>query len=166
MQPESVVTESAERRDSVRHAFICPAELVEIGGGVRITARTADLSSNGCYIDTLNPLPAGTRLRLWLTKDERRVEFSARVASSHAGFGMGLLFEQLSPEQKVTLESWIVGKSVTAEPKDVFREAIAASSEAAPQPNRLFATRLLKILERKGIVTRSEAAELLRDLNS
>ena len=165
MQPESSPTETAERRDSVRHAFICPAELIEIGGGVRITARTSDLSSNGCYIDTLNPLPVGTRFRIWLTKDDRRLEFHARVTSSHAGFGMGLVFEQLSPEQKATLESWIVGKSVTADQEGVFREAVAAT-EAALRPNRRFAVRLLTLLERKGILTHSEAAELLRDLNS
>ena len=166
MQPESTATETAERRDSARHAFICPAELVEISGGVCITARTADLSSNGCYIDTLNPLPVGTRVRIWLTKDDRRVEFLARVASSHAGFGMGLIFEELNPEQKATLQSWIVGTSVAADQEAVFRKAIQADSEAALKPNKPFATRLLTILQRKGILTHSEAAELLRDLNS
>jgi hypothetical protein len=165
MQPESSTTETEERRDSVRHAFICHAELIEIGGGVRITARTSDLSSNGCYIDTLNPLPVGTCFRIWLTKDDRRLEFHARVASSHAGFGMGLLFEQLSPEQKATLESWLVGKSIPADQKEVFRGAVAATG-AALQPNGRFAVRLMTVLERKGILTHSEAAELLRDLNS
>jgi hypothetical protein len=171
MQPESTATETAatetaERRDSARHAFICPAELVEVSGGVCITARTADLSSNGCYIDTLNPLPVGTRVRIWLTKDDRRVEFQARVASSHSGFGMGLIFEELKPEQKATLQSWIAGTSVAADQDAVFRKAIQADSEAVLKPNKPFATRLVTILQRKGILTHSEAAELLRDLNS
>jgi len=163
MLPESD-TDTAERRDSVRHAFICPVELIELGGGVRITARTADLSSNGCYVDTLNPLPVGTRFRILLTKDDQRVEFQARVASSHAGFGMGLLFEQLSPEQKTTLESWTAGQSAPAHEDDVFRGALAINPVAL-HLNKRFAVRLLAILERKGILTHSEAAELLRDLN-
>lgn len=165
MQPESTATETAERRDSARHAFICPAELIEISGGVCITARTADLSSNGCYIDTLNPLPAGTRVRIWLTKDDRRAEFHAKVASSHTGFGMGLIFEQLTPEQEATLQSWIAGTSGAADQEAVFRRAIHADSEAALKPNKPFADRLVTILQRKGILTHSEAAELLRDLN-
>lgn len=165
-QPELTVTETAERRDSARHAFICPAELIEINGGVCITARTADLSSNGCYVDTLNPLPVGTRVRIWLTKD-RRIEFQARVASSQPGFGMGLLFEQLTPEQKATLQSWIAGTSVTANQEAVFRRAVQADSEAALKPNnKPFAARLVAILQRKGILTHSEAAELLRSLDS
>ena len=165
-QPESTATETEERRDSARHSFICPAELIEINGGVCIAARTADLSSNGCYIDTLNPLPAGTRVRIRFTKDDRRVEFQARVASSHTGFGMGLIFEQLTPEQKATLQSWIAGTSVAAAQEAVFRRAIHADSEAALNPNKLFAARLVTILQLKGILTHSEAAELLRDLNS
>ena len=165
MQPESTATETPERRCSARHAFICPAELIEINGGVCITARTADLSSNGCYIDTLNPLPAGTRVRIWLTKDDRRVEFQATVASSHTGFGMGLIFEQLTPEQKATLQSWIAGTSVAADQEAAFRRAIQADSEEALKPNKAFAARLLTILQRKGILTHSEAAELLRDLD-
>lgn len=164
--PESTATETAERRDSVRHAFICHAELIELGGGVRITARTADLSSKGCYIDTLNPLPVDTCVRISLTKDDRRVEFQARVASSHAGFGMGLIFEQLTPEQKATLQSWIAGTSVAADQEGVFRRAIQADSEPMLKPNKPFAARLVTILQRKGILTHSEAAELLRDLNS
>lgn len=166
MQPESAATETPERRDSARHAFICPAELIEMGGGVCITARTADLSSKGCYIDTLNPLPADTRVRIWLTKDDRRVEFQARVASSQPGFGMGLIFEQLTPEQNATLQSWIAAISGTADHDAVFRRAIQADAEPVAKPNKPFGARLVTILQRKGVLTHSEAAELLRDLNS
>lgn len=166
IQPESAATETAERRDSARHAFICPAELIEMGGGVCITARTADLSSKGCYVDTLNPLPVGTCVRIWLTKDDRRVEFQARVTSSQTGFGMGLIFEQLTPEQNSTLQSWIATISGTADHEAVFRRAIQADAEPALKPTKPFATRLVRILQRKGVLTHSEAAELLRDLDS
>jgi hypothetical protein len=166
IQPESAATETPERRDSARHAFICPAELIEMGGGVCITARTADLSSKGCYIDTLNPLPADTRVRIWLTKDGRRVEFQAKVASSQTGFGMGLIFEQLTPEQDATLQSWIATISGTADHEAVFRRAIQADAEPAAKTAKPFGVSLVTILQRKGVLTHSEAAELLRDLNS
>lgn len=155
-----------ERRDAERHAFICPAELIEISGSARIAARTADLSRNGCYIDTLNPFPVGTQVRLLLTKNEQRVEFRAKVTSSHRGSGMGLVFEELTPEQQGALESWLQGGFEGAKQAAFRANAPAPVSAEAQKPNVCFATRLLRILERKGIVTHSEAAELLRDLNS
>ena len=165
LEPDKMAT--AERRDAQRQAFICPAELIETSGSARIAARTADLSLNGCYIDTLNPFPVGTRVRLLLTKSDRRIEFQARVTSSHMGSGMGLIFEQLTPEQKGALESWLHVATPGNASDDAFRTAASATTaEAGGQVNNRFATSLLRILERKGILTHSEAAELLRALNS
>lgn len=159
-------TGTAERRDAQRHAFICTAELIEISGSTRIAARTADLSLNGCYIDTLNPFPVRTQVRLLLTKNEQRVEFRAKVTSSHRGSGMGLVFEQLTPEQKGALQSWLGGDSAAREEAAFRTGAPNATRDATAKLNERFASRLLKILERKGVLTHSEAAELLRDLNS
>src|SRR5437764_12964717 len=78
-KPSDAKTAAAERREARRYAFICPAELIDLAGSTRISARTADLSLRGCYIDTLNPLPLGTRVRLQLTKNGQRVEFRAEV---------------------------------------------------------------------------------------
>lgn len=164
---QSNETATAERRDARRQSFICPAELIEISGSARIAARTADLSLNGCYIDTLNPFPVGTRVRLQLTKSDLRVEFFARVTSCHMASGMGLIFEQITPQQKAALESWLRESSGVPDEAAAFRTAApAATPESAVKPNARFAARLLKILERKGILTHSEAAELFRDLNS
>src|SRR4029077_17648755 len=91
-QPEGEQTATVERRETRRYAFICPAELLDLGGDTRISARTADLSLHGCYIDTLNPFPVGTRVRLQLVKNDQREEFRAEVASCHMGSGMGLIF--------------------------------------------------------------------------
>jgi hypothetical protein len=156
---------TAERRDAERQPFICSAELIEIGGSARIAARTSDLSATGCYIDTLNPFPVGTQVRLRLTKTDRQVEFQARVTSCHRGSGMGLLFEDLTPEQRGVLLSWLQERSAPGE--SPFR-AIAQPQSPSPTTaaNIRFAMRLLKILERKGVLTHSEAAELLRDLSS
>jgi hypothetical protein len=162
-QGPEIVT--AERRDAQRYPFICPAELMELGGSARILARTADLSLHGCYIDTLNPFPLDTRVRLQLTKNDQRLELQARVTVCHTGSGMGLLFEQPTPEQNTILLGWLEG--TRARDASPFRSAASADApEAAPKTNARFAAELVKILERKGILTRSEAAELLRGLDS
>jgi hypothetical protein len=164
MPDQGKETAAAERRDAQRYAFICAAELMELGGSARISARTTDASLQGCYIDTLNPFPVGTRVRLQLTKNDQRLQFQATVTSCHMGSGMGLIFEQPKPEQSATLRSWLHGTSSREE--TAFRTASQAESEAAPKANVRFAVKLLKVLERKGMLTHSEAAELLRDLGS
>ncbi len=57
-------TAPSERRCATRLPFIAPVEMVEMCTGSRIQARTSDLSAQGCYVDTLNPLPVGAAVRL------------------------------------------------------------------------------------------------------
>jgi hypothetical protein len=163
--PKGPEAATAERRDAPRYPFICPAELMDLGGNTRISARTADLSLHGCYIDTLNPFPQETRVRLQLSKNGQQLEVQARVTVCHRGSGMGLMFEQLTPEQNSLLIGWLEGTAAREE--DPFRTAPAANApEDAAKANTRFAAGLVKVLERKGILTHSEAAELLRDLDS
>ena len=158
-------TATSDRREFQRHAFICPAELIVIGGATRISARTTDLSLQGCYIDTLNPFPVGTAVRLQLTKNAQRLEVRAAVTSCHVGSGMGLVFDQLALPQVDTLVSWLEAASSSTEAA-FSSPASAGVPERAPNPNLQFATKLLRLLIMKGIVTPSEAAELLDNLNS
>lgn len=160
-------TEAAvgERREARRYALICQAELMNRDGSMRISARTSDLSLTGCYIDTLNPFPVGTRVLLQLTKNNQRLQFGAEVTSCHIGSGMGLIFDPLSPVQMDRVVSWLEEISSPAEP--AFRSQSSATvAKPSNDAQARFATRLVQLLERKGIVTRSEAKELLRDLNS
>ncbi|HZP31874.1 MAG TPA: PilZ domain-containing protein [Candidatus Acidoferrales bacterium] len=154
---------AGERREAHRYAFICPAELMNLDGSMRISARTSDLSLTGCYIDTLNPLPVGTRVLLELTKNNQRLQCQAEVTSCHMGSGMGLNFDPLTPAQVDTVVSWL---EETSSPEASFPSAAGAPPEMSLKTNPQFATKLLKILERKGILTRSEANELLRDVDS
>jgi hypothetical protein len=162
---EDGATATAERREVRRYPFVCPAELIDLDGSTRISARTTDISERGCYIDTLNPFPVGTRVRLLLTKNDQRVEFRAKVTSCHMGSGMGLLFERLSPAQRKTVTSWSEGASSLAE-TSFSAPASAGVSQSASRKNVLFAQKLVKALEGKGILSPSEAGELLRTLDS
>ncbi len=155
----------AERRDAQRYAFICPAEFMDLQGIARFSARTLDLSVRGCYIDTMNPFPVGTQVRVQLTKNDQRLELLARVISCHMGAGMGLIFEETTHEQNSALLAWLEGPP--AQEESPFPTAPSeADVESAPQGHARFAAKLVKILERKGILTHSEASELLRGLDS
>lgn len=162
---EDRATATAERREARRYPFICAAELIDLDGSTRISARTTDISLHGCYIDTLNPFPVGTRVRLQLTKKEQPAEFRAKVASCHVGSGMGLIFERLTPGQRRTITSWLEDGS--SSPQTSFSgPASAAAPEAAWKKSVRFAKKLVRALESRGILSPSEAAELLRELDS
>ena len=157
-------TATAERREAERYPFVCPVEVVDVAGSAMISARTSDLSLQGCYIDTLNPLPKGTRVRLQLNKNNQRLEVRAQVTACHVG-GMGVVFEQLSPAQQGTVVSWL--ESTFAPAEAPFRSArSAAAPEDKPKEKTRFGAKLVQILERKGVLTHSEAEALLRDLDS
>jgi len=93
------------------------------------------------------------------------LELQARVTACHMGSGMGLMFEHLTAEQNFVLLRWLEGSPDRDE--SPFRTAPAANAAAdGPNANARFAAKLVQILERKGILTRSESAELLRDIDS
>lgn len=96
-----------ERRRNTRYAFTADVELLEPNSGIAIPGRTADLSRGGCYVDTINPFPADTVVKLRLTKWDRSFEAQAKVVYSAAGMGMGLMFVTVDREQRLTMECWI-----------------------------------------------------------
>jgi hypothetical protein len=85
------------RRCEARHAFIASAELVEENPGSRMDTRISDLSFNGCYVDTVNPLPDGTAVRLKIFTETHSFEAPATVVYSHAHLGIGRKFREVQP---------------------------------------------------------------------
>lgn len=153
---------SDERRCSKRTAFVAPVELIDVRSGSRIKARIADLSLHGCYVDTLNPLPVGSGVHLQIQKSGETLDVLAKVSSQHPGSGMGLEFSDTAPEQRAMLRSWLAdrGHSTQAGDRNARSYGKATPSEDAHQ---IYAIRLINALVRKGILSKSEATELLRD---
>src|SRR5215470_2419904 len=102
----------ADRRVAVRVPLILAAELTEMPDGSPLHARTSDISRTGCYIDTLNPIPAGSLVRVKLTRSKDIFEGVATVMYVSAGLGMGLRFEELPPAQVSMLERWLAEATV------------------------------------------------------
>ncbi|HKM66679.1 MAG TPA: PilZ domain-containing protein [Candidatus Acidoferrum sp.] len=98
---------SVERRSTPRHAMVLAAEVVELPRGAKLNARTADISSTGCYIDTLNPVPQGTQVRIRLTHHDEIFEAVAQVVYVSRGLGMGLAYVTVTEEARTRLERWL-----------------------------------------------------------
>ena len=59
-----------------------------------------DISGNGCYVETVMPLPISTVLRVDFWMDQERVSASATVRTRDPGVGMGIEFTGLPEESK------------------------------------------------------------------
>jgi hypothetical protein len=99
-----------DKRSDRRVPLIAAAEVTEVATGTRLSARTSDLSRSGCYIDTLNPTPSKTVVRVRLSHDGEDLELPGRIVYVSPGLGMGVRFdEDLNPAQVAVLNRWLSG---------------------------------------------------------
>jgi hypothetical protein len=153
-------TAPSERRNGTRAPFIAPIDMVEMRTGSRIQARTSDLSLQGCYVDTLNPLPIGAAVRLQMQRGGMILDVLANVSSRHAGSGMGLVFGEITEAQRAVLDNWL--GELGLPPRMLFENAFPPPKQASPADADC-AERLVQVLVRKGVLSQSEAMEVLRD---
>jgi hypothetical protein len=99
----------ADRREAPRYALILSAEITELSTGAVINARSSDVSRSGCYIDTLNPVPVGSQVKVQLRRGDVIFETNARVAYICPGLGMGLHWgTNPAPEKMAILNRWLL----------------------------------------------------------
>ena len=98
---------TVERRGAPRYPMVLAAEVIELPSGARLSARTAGIRRTGCYIDTLNPIPQGSRVRLRLTHHDEVLEVLGKVAYYSYGLGMGVAFTEVTREQQAKLDHWL-----------------------------------------------------------
>ena len=110
----SVALAGADRRIHPRYEFVAAVVVRVAESGARIETRVRDLSQQGCYVDTNNPLPLGTATDVRITKGTQLFQARTRVVYSRAGKGMGLMFTALEPEQLRTLETWLAESRETS----------------------------------------------------
>ncbi len=96
-----------ERRRGPRYLFSADTEVTDMPSGPKRSARTSELSISGCFIDTRNPAPAGTELRIKIS--QRNTTFTAFgcVISAIPNTGMGIAFTSIEHNQLSVLEKWL-----------------------------------------------------------
>jgi hypothetical protein len=152
-------TLAAERRRVERLSLTLAAELIELPAGARIAGRMSDCCLFGCFVDTINTFPDGTRIRLRLRKGNEMFEAEGVVAYSQLRLGMGIAFTLISQENRQVLESWMARgidqqihgiAPMSSEPE--FRTATSKSDQFE---------KLVHLLVVKGILKDAEVRELL-----
>ena len=89
----------SERRRYLRFPFTAAVDVFEPQSKAKISGRTTDISQEGCYVDTISPLPVGTIVKICLTKERVTFEANAKVVLSQAGMGMGVASISTVPHQ-------------------------------------------------------------------
>ncbi len=97
-----------DKRREPRHFFFATVELLEADVQARMRARTGDLSMHGCYVDTLNPFPAQSKVKVTITHNEESFTALGTVAHAEPNVGMGISFSEVEPNQTEILLKWLV----------------------------------------------------------
>ena len=90
-----------------RCPLVAAAEVTEMDSQTRLSGRISEIGLGGCYVDGLNSFAADTMVTLRILRDQGVFETQARVAYSDPGFGMGLAFTEMTPNQRAMLEAWL-----------------------------------------------------------
>jgi hypothetical protein len=97
-----------DRRASPRYPLVLVAEVTEMTSRSKFSARSSDVSRTGCYIDTLNPVPAGTNVIVRLLRGTENFEAVGIVKYISPGPGMGVHFDEHIPvHQLALLDRWL-----------------------------------------------------------
>lgn len=97
----------SNRRRFTRHKIPIPMEIRDETAGAPMRVQVTDVSGNGCYVETILPLPKATNLRVEFWIDEKKVAGSAVVRTCDPGVGMGLEFTGLTPETKQRVQEYL-----------------------------------------------------------
>lgn len=151
-----------ERRQHKRHSFSATAEVVDMVSGGRLSARAADLNEAGCYLDTLNPIPVGSHIRVRVIANGAEFTCTAVVRDSQPGFGMGVAFTNVDDARKTLINSWIASQGSSA-PADFPASPVSEHAKPAPLPAQgdALAARLIDLLHKKGLLSSIEVDSLL-----
>jgi hypothetical protein len=95
------------RRRFQRHKISFPLELRDERVNTPLRLNATDISGNGCYVETVMPLPVGTTLKADFWLDQERVSTSATVRTRDPGVGMGVEFTGLTDEAKKRFQAFL-----------------------------------------------------------
>ncbi len=102
-----------ERRRAQRYPLVLTAEFIVLGTRAKLNGRASDTGRFGCYIDTLNPSPAGTPLELRLSHAGETFQTNAKVVFVSPGLGMGVAFMDTPASQQELLDRWLAAEVVS-----------------------------------------------------
>jgi hypothetical protein len=97
----------SNRRRWHRHKISLPLELRDERVNAPLRINATDVSGNGCYVETMQPLPLGTVLRLDFWLDSEHIKITAVVRTCDPGVGNGIEFTGMPPDTKERMQAYL-----------------------------------------------------------
>ena len=93
-----------KRGPSPRYTFRCEVDVYQNGSTAPLHGVMSDISLTGCYIETITPEPAGTRLDVAFSARGKQYRVAGIVRVVHPTMGMGIQFAEVTPAVQQQLE--------------------------------------------------------------
>lgn len=161
-----VSVEESDRRTGDRQMLTASAEITEVGSGARFSTRTTDLGPGGCFVDTTNPFPVGSKVRVALKRAKNEFHTQGVVVYSQLGLGMGISFGELDSEQRKALNLWLGEPAgISSGPAETSSSPSARRADLghAFSSDRAALVRLVRLMITKGLLTEAEGSSVLVD---
>jgi hypothetical protein len=107
MEGAKISVDPTNKRKFPRHKISFPVELRDERVNTPMRINATDVSGNGCYVETLLPLPVGTVLRIDFYMDSERMTISAIIRTCDPNVGNGIEFTGLPQEGKQRLQEYL-----------------------------------------------------------
>jgi hypothetical protein len=102
---KAAVAPAKNKRKYVRHKVLFPLEIgFDDARRTHMQTNATDIGGRGCYVETLLPLPLGTKVRITFWMDSEKIQTSGIVRASDGGVGMGIEFTQLDNQVQERLQ--------------------------------------------------------------
>jgi hypothetical protein len=97
----------SNRRRYYRHKIMLPLELRDERVNAPLRINATDVSGNGCYVETMQPLPLGTVLRVEFWLDSEHIKITAVVRTCDPGVGNGIEFTGMPADTKERMQAYL-----------------------------------------------------------
>jgi hypothetical protein len=103
----AIAMDPSNRRRFHRHKISLPLEIRDERINMPNRINATDVSGNGCYVESMQPLPRGTVLRVdfWINSEHFNV--TAVVRTCDPGVGNGIEFTGMPSETKIRIQAYL-----------------------------------------------------------
>jgi len=126
---KAAIAPAKNKRRYVRHKVLFPLEIgFEDSRRTHMQTNATDIGGRGCYVETLLPLPLGTKVKITFWMDSEKIQTSGVVRASDGGVGMGIEFTQLDNQVQDRLQKHLDKLDAGLTRKDAAKSASNSES--------------------------------------
>jgi hypothetical protein len=107
LESATVKIDPSNRRRFYRHKIMLPLEIRDERVNAPLRINATDVSGNGCYVESIMPLPLGTVLRVDFWLDSDHIKITAVVRTCDPGVGNGIEFTGMPPDTKQRMQAYL-----------------------------------------------------------